>query len=232
MSDALKLGGVLAATVAAGAAATLAGRRRNPSGSNTPAPSSAGGPSSLQELQAELLRELDAPADPSPVPTTFLVGWGTLCTCALGAGSVLGYRSFFRSVAHEALDKLEKPTAESEARAYSMAVRAFGWGTALAFGCTAVGVLAASQLLDLRTGSDVHEAARSGLRPVDDWLQRHASSAVTVLGDEPRRRLSSTAEWLGGMWRSVTPTADLARGATQDAGSELPEQTTRDGRGL
>ena len=102
MRDAHKLAGAIAATVAAGAAATMAGRAAAPDPAGGAASSSGAEPQSRASTEAASAALLDAPAAADQeVPLSFLVGWGTLCTLSLGAGGVVGFRSFEGSVAHE-----------------------------------------------------------------------------------------------------------------------------------
>ena len=136
-------------------------------------------PSELPQWWQDLLaaeekhaQDADATASTDSVPVLFMVSWGSVSAMALGSGALLGYRSFEGTAAFEALDKLDKPTAASEAQASRMAMRAFGWGTALAFGSAAACVLFARTVLGLRTATDVHTAAHATLDPLDRWLHR------------------------------------------------------------
>lgn len=116
-------------------------------------------PKWAQQLMAELN---DETVVKNEIPTSFLVTWGGLCTISLGAGVTVGYRGFENTAAFEALDKLEKPTAASEAMASRMAMRAFGWGTALAVG-SAVAAAFAARALGIKSAADVGTSARSVL---------------------------------------------------------------------
>lgn len=66
----------------------------------------------------------------------------TASVVSLGGGVLVGMRSFESSAAMEALDKMEKPTAQAEALAARIAGRAFAWGTAVSIGTAALTVLA------------------------------------------------------------------------------------------
>ena len=116
-------------------------------------------PKWAQALMAEMK---DDAAVKTEIPTSFLVTWGGLCTVSLGAGVTVGYRGFEDTAAFEALDKLEKPTAASEAMASRMAMRAFGWGTALAVG-SAVAAAFAARAMGIKSAADVGASARSVL---------------------------------------------------------------------
>ena len=63
---------------------------------------------------------------------------------------------------------------------------AFAYGTALAFGTGALAVLAAREILGLRSAMDVRESAHERLRPLDAWLSRHgdAFEATSRRGDD------------------------------------------------
>lgn len=133
----------------------------------------------LAMLEEEAHSDPTAPSS-SGVPIAFMLGWGTISTIALGSGALLGYRSFGDTVAYEALDKLDKPTPASEAQASRLAVRAFGWGTALAFGTAAAAVFLARNVLGVRTAEDVQTSARSVLEPFDRWLHRQGDLLQSI----------------------------------------------------
>ena len=78
---------------------------------------------------------------------------------------------------YEALDKLEKPTPAAEAQASRLAVRAFGYGTALAVGTCGAGI-GLAYFCGLRSASDVGVAAKARLMPFDRWLRRCGDSIV------------------------------------------------------
>ena len=162
------------------------------------------------------LEQLDQAPPPgstgSDVPIAFMIGWGTLCSLALGAGGAVGFRAFEGSVAYEALDKMDRPTAAAEAQAVRVASRALGWGTALAFGSALVGVVGA-RAMGLCSAADVAESARARLQPFDDWLQRNGqwlqrapegctSTIEEVQGWYAHVRSRWQASWLAGSVRS------------------------------
>ena len=132
-----------------------------------------------------LLELENAPRMERDIPPLFLFAWGTVSAIALGAGSLLGFRAFEDTVAFEALDKMERPTPAAEAQASRMAVRAFGWGTALAVG-TAAASVALAHLLGVRTASDVGVTAKAYLAPFDDWLQRSGDGLIGVANSAGR----------------------------------------------
>jgi hypothetical protein len=113
------------------------------------------------------------------VPTAFMAVWGGACAVSLGAGVTVGYRGFENTAAFEALDKMEKPTAASEAMASRMAMRAFGWGTALCLG-TAATVVAACQACGIRSAADVGTVSRAYLVPFDAWLRARGDWMIAV----------------------------------------------------
>ena len=77
---------------------------------------------------------LAAPAtDVSPnVKYLLFGGYAIAGGLSLSGGILLGMRSFESSDAKAALDKFEKPTVAAERLAMQTAIRAFGWGTAVA----------------------------------------------------------------------------------------------------
>jgi hypothetical protein len=190
----------------------------------------AGASAATAQLPAWLLALDSAPAEPAApgaasVPLGFMLGWGTISAMALGSGAMVGYRSFEGSAAYEALDKLEKPTPSSEAQASRMAVRAFGWGTALAFGSAALAVLAV-RAMGVHTAADVGTSVRAALGPVDAWLRSFgdrlhgiantSQTALDGVGDSVSERWQGSS--LGGAVRQR-----MERGTTDDAGAAAGE---------
>ena len=152
------------------------------------------------ELPAWLLElSKPVPAADREIPWAFMLVWGSISTIALGGGTVMGFRAFEDTVAFEALDKMEKPTPKAEKQAARMAMRAFGWGTALAVG-SAAAMVAAAQYLGIRTAADVGTTAKARLAPFDNWLQRHGDGMVTT-GRDIGRALDVGFESAGEWWR-------------------------------
>ena len=133
------------------------------------------------------------------VPTAFMAVWGGLCAVSLGAGMTVGYRGFESTPAYEALDKMEKPTAAAEAMASRMAMRAFGWGTALCLG-TAATAVAACQACGIRSASDVGAASRTFLVPFDAWLRARGDWMIG-LGTAAGAGLDGMCDGAANSWR-------------------------------
>lgn len=134
------------------------------------------------------------------VPTAFMAVWGGACAVSLGAGITVGYRGFENTAAFEALDKMEKPTAASEAMASRMAMRAFGWGTALCLG-TAATVVAACQACGIRSAADVGTVSRAYLVPFDAWLRARGDWMIS-LGAAAGAGLDGLCEGTARHWHS------------------------------
>ena len=134
------------------------------------------------------------------IPTAFMALWGGLCALSLGAGATVGYRGFESTAAFEALDKMEKPTAASEAMASRYAVRAFGWGTALCFG-TAAAAVAACRAMGIQTAADVGACSRTYLVPFDRWL-RERGDWMVGLGQSCGRQLDGIFDGAARSWHT------------------------------
>ena len=132
--------------------------------------------------------------------TAFMAVLGGACAISLGAGATVGYRGFEGTDAFHALDKMEKPTVASEAMASRFAMRAFGWGTALAFG-TAATVVAACQAMGIKSAADVGACARTYLTPCDDWLQARGGWLIGV-GESAGRQLDGLCAGVAQYWHN------------------------------
>ena len=154
-------------------------------------------PKWLQELEHAPRQDGGGGGD---VPIPFMVVFGSISSVALGGGAVMGFRAFEDTAAYEALDKMEKPTPAAERQASRMAMRAFGWGTALAVGSAAAAV-ALAQCFGVRSAKDVATVAKERLAPFDHWLQRHGDGMVATgkgVGQAFDGAFDSAALW----WRS------------------------------
>ena len=82
----------------------------------------------------------EGPPEPQPSATmsyVLMMSYCGVCALSLAGGAIAGSRAFESSTAIEALDKLPKATAASEAQAMKYAVRAFGLGTAVSIAACA-----------------------------------------------------------------------------------------------
>ena len=149
----------------------------------------------------EWLRQLEAtPPVSREASYGFMAVWTGISGIALGGGAVLGARAFEETHAFEALDKLEKPTPAAEAQASRLAVRAFGWGTALAFGTAslAIGLAYAS---GIRSAGDVGVTAKQTLDPFDRWLHARGEEILSFTG-AVSRRLDGACNGVAQSWRA------------------------------
>lgn len=132
----------------------------------------------------------------------------TASVVSLGGGVLVGMRSFENSAAMEALDKMEKPTAQAEALAARVAGRAFAWGTAVSIGTAALTVLATRYALQVAPSAHLYSPKRGDQAPS---LHPTSSSYIFLLtlildhaqirsmsdfGDSARSALDPFNTWL------------------------------------
>ena len=132
------------------------------------------------------------------VPKAFMAVWGGFCAVSLFAGAAVGYRGFEDTAAFEALEKMEKPTPQSEAMASRYAVRAFGWGTALAVGSAAAATLAV-RATGITSASEFGAQARVVLTPFDAWLRRQGDWLIGT-GESAGRALDGALDGAANLW--------------------------------
>lgn len=187
-------------------------------------------PATLQAL-ADAWESAQQPMPPEATqvsPYSFALFFGAYTAIgglALSGGVIAGMRSFEGSVAYEALDKLEKPTPKAEAQAMRMAVRALGWGTALAVGSAGLALVGLRQTFGIRSAREFGDAVRATLQPADDWLRASADSADSLVRTlEPHvtafhRGIDERVTGAARFWRRWWPAPDAVQSSSAESGS-------------